>query len=91
MSVSVPEWESLLLFAVQFLCFGESSFDRTEREACLRDLEAEDRIDRALTKARFNKGRSVAKQPAMIPAPGSMVDQSDTLTAFPTIHEYRTM
>lgn len=45
----------------------------------------EDRIERALVKQPLRNGRSVAKQPATIPAPGSIVDQMAILVAFPAV------
>jgi len=36
---------------------------------------------------RFSKGRKVARQPATMPAPGSIVDQMAILVAFPNIRQ----
>lgn len=48
-------------------------------------LEAsiDERIERAFTKTLFTNGRRQARQPAMMPAPGSIVDQIAMFVAFP--------
>lgn len=40
-------------------------------------------MERALVTKRVRIGRRVARQPAMIPAPGSMVDHMATFVEFP--------
>lgn len=41
------------------------------------------RMDCILSKRSLRRGRSVVAHPAMIPVPGSIVDQIDTLVAAP--------
>jgi len=45
------------------------------------EIVVDDLIDRAVTRNRFNSGRSVHRQPAIIPAPGSIVDHMAMLVA----------
>jgi hypothetical protein len=60
--------------------FEELSFDR------FTDWEADEPKVRAVVTNRLTKGRKVARHPAIIPAPGSIVDQIAILVAFPSIH-----
>jgi hypothetical protein len=46
-------------------------------------LDAEERSDRAFLQAHSIRGLRVAIQPAMMPAPGSIVDHIDMFVAFP--------
>ena len=73
-----PCWSALLLAAL--LAFEELSFD------LFTDWEANEPSVRAVVMNSLTIGRKVARHPAIIPAPGSMVDQIAILVAFPSIH-----
>ena len=60
--------------------FGELSLDFSP------DLEADEPNVCAVAMISETIGRKVARHPAIIPAPGSMVDQIAILVAFPSIH-----
>ena len=51
------------------------------------DREALEVIVRVVSKTSLKRGRIVARQPAIIPAPGSMVDQMVQFAEFPTINQ----
>ncbi len=77
-------WWALLPGAL--FTFEEYLFDRNERETSFAEWEVYERTNRALTTKSFKNGRRVARHPAMIPAPGSIVDQVAMLVAFPSIN-----
>jgi len=59
----------------------ECWFGRKDLETCFMQVSTT-LYDRVLLASRLRSGRSVARQPAMMLAPHSMVDQVDMLTAF---------
>ena len=61
------------------LAFEGFSFD------LFADWEADELNVRAVVMNSLTIGRNVARHPAIIPAPGSMVDQIAMLVAFPSI------
>lgn len=76
-----------LVHSVVVFCLDEGIFEVVRfEETCLRDREADDRMDCALVKARFTNGRNVAIEPAIMPVPNSIVDHTEILVAFPLLN-----
>jgi len=65
---------------------AEFGFERKERDIRFEIMVALGRVEvksRTLVKIILKRGRIVAREPAIIPMPGSIVDQMAVLVAFP--------
>lgn len=73
-------------FLFTLCCAAEFGLERNGRDMRFADREALEVIVRVVSKTSLKRGRIVARQPAIIPAPGSMVDQMVQFAEFPTIN-----
>ena len=65
---------------------AEFGLERNERGTRFADRETLEVIVRVVSKTSLKRGRIVARQPAIIPAPGSMVAQMVKFVEFPTVN-----